>query len=408
MTKRTHEEAETTDKNDWGSLAGGGLYKNVGTQRTIKPLLSKVHATATTEKIDPLCSFRNMFYNKDYAPYSSGTFTRQKCTDGIGHSCYIGFRFILLRWVLCDMAAPEHIDNTHILLYEQFLFSLISFSPNFANIRFTGQLQQQNKKLITYLHMLEEETKNKTGSSVIDDPVLLTESIKHIYKANNGLFDEEGIVDNLLTYELQQISNLFLESEKYPIPLALGMNHDIDHWFILYQNKFLGVAGLDNVNIPYIEIPITPEKFYKFLSSIKNKNITYFSDFMKEAFLPQDRAIINNPSVREGEERNEYIKGSIDGIIERSFHKINNDKYTVYKINGYKKKPYVDTLKDIINNIKNLDAVHDGNNRTSILGYRQPSEGGAKRKPKRKSKRKKRTRRTRRRKRTKTRRRRKK
>jgi len=44
MSTRTHEEAETTDKNDWGSLAGGALYKNVVTQRTITPTISKMPA----------------------------------------------------------------------------------------------------------------------------------------------------------------------------------------------------------------------------------------------------------------------------------------------------------------------------------------------------------------------------
>ena len=105
---------------------------------------------------------------------------------------------------------------------------------------------------------------------------------------------------------LDAVDDLFIESEHYPIPLAFGIDKDkesgafdIDHWFTLYQGKLYGAAGLDELNIKFSILPITPEQFHTFLQSmcktddieLKEKRVSDLHNFLNDYFVPFEHAI---------------------------------------------------------------------------------------------------------------------
>ena len=302
--------------------------------------------------------FLKMFYGETY---TLGIRTRKRKSEGLTSGCYLTQRLLLIRYAIIKMYKEGFIYIQH-GNYEQKILNLISGLINYANIVF--EEQEQGEKIKSFLEQ--------------NVPFECIERIRHLTRLSSAQFyfkdNEDGYkiknCEKLKCIEMEEVEQLFEESNQHPIPLAFGIDkdndqggmYDIDHWFTLFNGKLYGAAGLDDFNIKFSIKTITPEIFYDFLQSMCEpdaERLDTFKTFLRSFFVSDEDAIvphtvdIKTQFYASRDDVKEEVKQKIDNFVNSfTLDKLHN--YNIFKQIGYAGEPYVDTLQNIIACVQNL------------------------------------------------------
>jgi hypothetical protein len=309
--------------------------------------------------------FYDLFYGSQGNPTCRWMRSTQNKT-GLTRSCYIAQRLFMLRYVLQIYFKYDFTEHS---LFENKIFELTNMVQRST---LTQMFQDQNNEhLLPYL-----KTKLGDASPCIKRLELLT-------KLSGGNFPEEN-VEKIKDESLEDIEQLFIESDTYPIPLAFGSNeprrgsemYEVDHWFVLYKRKLCGAAGLFPVEISYFESPpIAPADFHRFLTSMINEDpsaFDFFKTFMKETMVPESHALQTyeeepKPGASDetrGTHKKIPIQPAIEGLLNSYRGKL--EDYNIFRLNGYASNPsnpyasaesYATTLFEAIKCILPLDFI---------------------------------------------------